>query len=360
MEQGVWSFSAGVILGFRLRIHLFFVLYAIVAFFGLWNTIGQSVSPGEPLLATLAAFSALMLAGLIHLAGHLLVCHHLETDHAEFTLVPWGDWSEVRVVAGWPAFFVAVGGVTSNLLAAALGLILCTIFFSETAPWFLLHPFDPGLQLQNSLAQQVLYLFVWANWATAIVNLLPVYPFDGSKLVSSLVDALQPTAPMEYRAVYCRAVSQLAGVGLIAFGVLLRLNMVVEPIPSWLCLILLGVVSLFGAQFERPFLSYHSDRKRARQAFEPPLNWDEIDYHGDDTNNDYELDNGQEEQISEWLNSQRDDKSTPEYSPETDAQVVDRLLEKISNSGLESLSPQERGLLDRISARLRKKPREKA
>jgi hypothetical protein len=65
--------------------------------------------------------------------------------------------------------------------------------------------------------------------------------------------------------------------------------------------------------------------------------------------------------LSSWLRERRQERvNQARENEEIEEQLADEVLEKVHRSGIDSLTPEDRELLNRVSVRLRNRQREEA
>ena len=83
---------------------------------------------------------------------------------------------------------------------------------------------------------------------------------------------------------------------------------------------------------------------------------DEVEYdalYGDSNFFDFA---DEEHTYSQWLTEKQEEREREEREIETrEAKVADEILKKLHRDGIESLSEEEKGILNRVSARIRRR-----
>lgn len=123
------------------------------------------------LLYILAGQTPIIAAGvltlLLHEAGHLFVARRLSLPVSEIELTPFGGILQIPLgegLCGWPAFRLAAAGIAVNLLC----LLFCFLPFRVHLSPFLIY-------------------FASANATMLLVNLLPVLPLDGGRMLLAIL-----------------------------------------------------------------------------------------------------------------------------------------------------------------------------
>jgi len=136
----------GQVLGVNLRVHYLFLLWLLV-----------SLTLGDATLTLVMLFSV-----LVHELGHMFAAQNLGLEVEEIELMPFGGVAKLRGFAsGDPAeeATLALGGPANSLVLLVIGL------FYYGAPW--------GVALLES------------NALLLLVNLLPILPLDGGRILRS-------------------------------------------------------------------------------------------------------------------------------------------------------------------------------
>jgi hypothetical protein len=226
----------------------------------------------------------------------------------------------------WKAHFITVaGGPLVNVIiclvaGAALGM-LTGIWWRVAIP----NPIDPfaGLwEISYSWPLIALYLINALSLLLLLFNLLPIFPLDGGRLVQSL---LWP------RYGYTRSMRFAVRAGYVGAIVLFIYGAVTDTM-------MLVFIALFGA-----FTCYMTHKQ---------LQWTDETMGFESDEYALSLHAGAEEHAApEPALSRRAQKQLERDQQE--AQEVDRILQKIADSGMESLTRGERALLKRYTERKR-------
>jgi stage IV sporulation protein FB len=241
----------------------------------------------------------------------------------------------------------AIGGPLVNL---AIHLITLPMILA-TGSWIglagLLSPLEPVNLTDGAWWLVALKLTFWINWLLVAVNLLPAFPFDGARVLRSL---LWPA--MEYRGAAQVAVraSKLTALGLCILAWVLRDLKSADVLPAWVPLVLVAAFIYFNAQYEAARLD-ESD-------------WNEelfnYDFSQGYTSLERTLDSPRRPggSVRRWLESRRELRERRRQSQEQDEErQVDAILIRLHEAGMDRLSAKERALLNRVSARYRNRQR---
>lgn len=184
-----WSFRAGRLWGIDVRIHVSFVICAIVL---LWMEIpkpgsGETVSLGGAVVHAFGTYAMLFTVVLLHEFGHCFGARHVGGEADEILLWPLGGLASVNpphhprahaiTTAAGPMVNVILCAICSGVLAVWTGSL-------GTVPWNPLHPTSPvDTSINPTTGQMWVMRFYGMSYFILLVNLLPIFPFDGGRLV---------------------------------------------------------------------------------------------------------------------------------------------------------------------------------
>lgn len=116
------------------------------------------------IMGNLCAFLIYVLVTILHEAGHALVAKKLGYSLNGVSLLPFGAGLSINqnFYNERDEIMVAIAGPVTNFIFIVVTISLWWIF--------------PSLYVYTSL-------FVWANFITALINLLPCYPMDGGRIL---------------------------------------------------------------------------------------------------------------------------------------------------------------------------------
>jgi Zn-dependent protease len=327
-------------LGIPVRLHVSFVLLAIFVMF-------VCTRPPVHNMAALGALCLLVwfVCVVLHEAGHCIAAARMGGGTDRVVLTPVGGVSqygylpephrEIAVAMAGP--FASFGG----WLAAA-----CLLYaWREPGLVALLNPVNPEPVFADGPALVVaLRLAVWLNWALVVVNLLPALPLDAGWALRSL---LWPHLGHQRAHIIVGRVSLVTGIALLAVAWWGGAPESAFPVPFWLPPVVLATCvlaytlgahdaydeegaeeDLFGYDFSQGYTSLER-----RDESPPPR---------------------QPSAIRRWLEQRRAKRDAERVRIEKEEeQQVDLILSRLHQSGIDSLTPRERKLLDRVSARYR-------
>jgi len=316
-----WAVTLYRAWGIRVRLHIFFIIYVVVKLIA-------SFSPatiGWPYM--LAMLASLWVLVLLHEYGHCLAARRVGGEADEIILWPLGGLAMVRPPHDWRSHLITVlAGPGVNLaLWPLLGL---AVLAATAEPGFVVFsPFALGTTFsQVAVGHGWWVLALWwlytVNAVLFLFNMLvPMYPMDAGRVVHSLIWR---------RSGEEQATRIATTVGLVAAGVLAVIGIVGNE-TLFLALAVFGGLTCY---FEK------------RQSLFRQTAGDGIP--GYDFSRGYAGMPGDESPPGP---SKRDLKRLERERAEQEE--LDRLLAKIAEEGMQSLTRKERKWLDRTSAKRR-------
>ncbi len=319
-----WSVPAGRVLGIEFRLHWFFLVFVIAR---LLTALGRDGGIGFALEA--AFMSALFLIVALHEIGHCLACRRVGGEADRVLLWPLGGLAMVSPPQNWKAAFITTaGGPAVNVL---LWPILGGVLLLWGAPvasvlWF--NPFDPASVTSgpwfNSGSSFAFYAKVIVWWVyflnlvlLAFNVLLPMFPMDGGRLLQEFLWG---------RIGYARSMRIATGLGMAAAIVVGVFAIVFE-------VLLLFAIALFAG------ITSWQERQRVGMI-DPNDAWRDGPVGTDDPSE------------ARFRKAAERERKQAERIEREDAEV-DRILGKVREDGIGSLSKREKATLKRATERQR-------
>ncbi len=217
-----------------MRVHASTLLLVFLPFLG-------SGSPRPEAFFLLGLFFVTL---LLHEAGHALFARVRGLEVSEIVLLPIGGYTQARIETGdWKSeLVVVVGGPAVNLALAAL----CFLLLGDArASGGAFDParFAPGPDLFTR--EGFLARAFQANAVLGLLNLCPVWPMDGGRILRA---ALVPAAGLARATRISASVARAVAIGVIAFS---------TREPAWML-----PASIFGI-----FCWRQADREERRVRF---------------------------------------------------------------------------------------------
>jgi Zn-dependent protease len=331
-----WNLSLGRWRGVHVRLHVFFLLFALVALhFG----------AREDLLPyTAAALAILFVSALLHELGHCVAAWKVGGTADQILLWPLGGLSHVNVSQDPQAELVtALAGPLVNLSICALLAPLLVLTKADVL--VLLNPFNPPVSGINVVtARDCLGFAFWCNWLLAVVNFLPAFPLDGGRALRALL-----WKPYGFRTAV-EVVVRSAKVTALFLWIAALLVWEVYPFAS-LPLAIFGLFLFFSAkqEFER---LHDQESSEALFGYDFSQGYTSLEKH-------HQAPRRQAPgPIRKWLAARRAARLERQIQREAEEERrVDEILARLHERGLDGLSDEERSLLDRVSARYRNRQR---
>ncbi|MHC4876558.1 MAG: site-2 protease family protein [Planctomycetota bacterium] len=331
-----WSLPLGSWFATRIRVSVFFPL--LVLLLAASQRLG-SIEVG------LTFGLVLFISVLLHEFGHVIAARMTGGDGEEILITPFGGLATCNPAPTFSSRFGSVAGgplVNLSLCMLTLPAILTT---SRETLRDCLNPFVfPSLELTAdsvaALVEPLLLIVFTANWLLLLINLLPVHPLDGGRMLYILLQARMESYVA--RSVYLRT-------GLICGWVMVLVGLLLEN--TWLMAIAAVVISLnlsetyqmhFQGETEESFMGY--DFSQGYTSLERSLT-DDDDEHP-----------SQPGLLARWKAQREEDRQRRQAEEDRHMeQRLDELLDKLHSQGEAALSSAEKKQLKEISARLRER-----
>jgi Zn-dependent protease len=195
-----WSLNLGRWAGTQVRIHVFLIGFVLLK-------LGEATwTKGGSIAETSAWLAMLMVAVIMHEAGHVIVASRLGMDIDEIRLWPLGSLTPPAPLAAtrYPeSVLVALAGPLFNgiwALVSAIGLYIAQArldfnpFANGGAPYYI------GTNIPAGAMTGVWFIgwFGYLNWMLCLLNLIPALPLDGGRMfravwAGSARDPMVPT-----------------------------------------------------------------------------------------------------------------------------------------------------------------------
>lgn len=347
-EFADWSVGLGRWRGVPVRIHLLFVLFLVLLL------VLASTQPSFDFTLDSALAAAVLLVSVaLHEVAHLLTAKRFGGWVHEVVIGPFGG----LVRPGVPDLpkahvMVALAGPVANLLLAAI-LAAVLVAWHGSSVLGLLNVFAPVEVIEGPAPIVALRLGVWLNWLLALVNLLPVFPFDGAVAYRS---ALRPWLGGPTAAVYVARGGFLCSLLLIGLAWWSRTNESLGSFPIWLPLLFAAVFVAFSAHRDTRRI-YHprsENADRVDRVHDQDLDDDWIDFEEDPVD---DMLTAADAWRTGYPRAGDGGEGQPWCSADDDVEEaqLDNVLAKLHVSGIDALSLEERQLLDRASRRYRRR-----
>jgi Zn-dependent protease len=187
-----WAVPFFTVGGISVRIHIFYLIY--IASQLIWP-----LNPGTTgLIFTASLLGSMFVFVLLHEFGHCLACRRVGGEAETIIMWPLGGLAMCVPPRNWKAAFITT--VCGPLVNVVLAMLFAGVLFGLGIGWRSLafnpiHPWqaatlDPWFQSTQSvaIAKQLLYSGYQANVFLVLFNvLLPMYPMDGGRLLQEIL-----------------------------------------------------------------------------------------------------------------------------------------------------------------------------
>ena len=348
-----WSITFIHWRGLRVRLHMFFLLFAVFTLFLGWKASLQ-LETRDGLQIAAGSLLILLISTLVHEFAHYYAALRLGGDVEEIVLGPFGG-----MVSMHPPLdprnecLMHLAGPATNLFFALLAGGLIAAMTGELTLG-ILHPLRPTGLVGATTTITALNLTCWINWVLFLVNLLPVFPFDGGRAMRAALFIFKPDTSPRRAAI---TIAIMAKISALALSIL-ALGMLVwgqagnsGPVPTWFALLLLAIFLYFSAKQEEV------------RAEDDDIGDDVFGYDFSQGYTSLERSGSQDDDetdsvgpVRRWLEQRRESQSERQREIEAQEELkVDEILGRLHREGMESLSDEDRSLLKRVSDRYRQR-----
>ena len=336
-----WKIYLGRWGGVRVYLHAFFLLLAIIS-------LHLSARADDPQLVWYAGASMLMLLAsvLFHEFAHCFAARRMGCCADQVLLWPFGGLTPVNVAHDpQRELITTLAGPIANLLVCVtvIGVLVVRLSPTESGQLLLLlNPLNPPFGDRLDLNSYLMMAF-WLNWMLVVVNGLPAPPLDGGQILRAVV---WPSLGLRSATQFVSRAATITAIAALITAWLVRENYSFASVP----LVILGFVLYFGTRtetetggegeadermFDYDFSQGYTSLERAGEAAGTrPVG-----------------------PLKGWLERRREDKARRQRElEELEERRVDGILARLHATGMDGLTPEERALLDRVSARYRSRP----
>jgi Zn-dependent protease len=241
--------------------------------------------------------------------------------------------------------FVALAGPFAHLLLAVIAAGVLA-FMGNTDHVGLLNPLATPRDLiePGGMGLNAAKLMLWLNWILMLLNLLPVYPFDGGPMLRAM---LWPALGRRTARAVTARVAMGAAVLLCAAPLLTLANELPSRFPMWIPLVMLGVFVFFSARQDLAAADQQEwpDNHAGYQVNSDGLDLLDTMWISEDDEEAVLVEHQQRQQPEQYDGSQESSE---------DARVDD-ILARLYVSSWDALSAEEIAVLQRASQRYRRR-----
>lgn len=284
-----------------------------------------------------AIFGVLFLSVLYHEFCHIWVVRGTGGEGEEILLWPLGGLAYCRPADTFRSeFWTAFAGPLSNLLLAGVGLWPAIQLGIVSHPSDLLTQavFLPPVKLETQIPLDLGALLFSLNWGLFLLNMLPVYPLDGGRMLQAILAQRMPRSEAHRRCIITGMI--ICGIAIFAGMWIQNVWVVFYGFVAFIMNHVEWIVTSAQRQYDESFLGH--DFSEGYTSLE------------------------REEQVRErqpgYFERRRREREERRQQKEEQVRVdtetrVNQLLDKISTHGMESLSSEERRFLEQASAHYR-------
>lgn len=352
LDHTNWSVSLGRWNGLHVRVHMFFLLFVVFTIFLSWTGSSSELTDRVDWLAT-QMVAILFVSVLLHELGHVFAANRLGGYVDEIVIGPHGGMGSLdRFFDGRSELYAYLAGPLVNL---AICLVCLPVILATSGNVLgLLHPIAP-VGLQNSPSVEVFVrLTFWINWVLLLLNLLPVFPFDGGRIARAAICMRWPVFSRQNAITIVAGIAKLAAIAIIVAAVLMNFDNTHHVVPTRFALILFAIFLYFSAKHEP---TRESTAEIEDGEYEEDLVFG-YDFSQGYTSLEQNVDEGHPPSgpLKRWIDERKVAKVVQQRQQEEDEdRQMDEILERVHDLGLDSLTDDERAFLDRVSDRYRRR-----
>ena len=353
-EERSWSLGIGRWGNVTLRVHMLFLLAVVVVFGAEWNVGATNINffSGTAAVTVMALLGAVVIHQTANAFG--ISCVGAEVREIEF--MPWGGNCVSNLDDSNPLAPLAhASGLFANGMLFLMGFVL----LHQTDNSAAINPFQPQRFDINNPQVSALQIFSWVNFQLMLVNLIACHPFDGAKIVRSVIANFKLPLTKYRTETAIMLIGHACAFAIIGTGIVLMVRNYEPGIratgPAWVVFLLAGVTLFFSARYSMIEETTEND--------EPWHDRDQKEFgFMFDTMGTAETKNDEDEReslaYSQWLSEKQEERRRFDLDREFEEDSwADRVLEKLHANGgdLECLTEPERGVLNRFSERVRRR-----
>lgn len=337
-----WSFRVGRLFAIDIRVHVAFLICAVVL---VWMQMPDKdavfrPSMGSILIDALGIYAILFVVVLLHEFGHCFGARRTGGDADEILIWPLGGLAYTNPPHNATAHMITtIAGPAVNIIICMLCTVVLVLWTGSLGgvPWNPLNPMWPvDSAIHPTTAQLWLMRVFGISYLLLLFNLLPIFPFDGGRMVQSW---LWPKKG------YRRSMEIATSTGMIG-AIVVGLFGLFTGEGGWLMI----MIAVFG------YLTCYRTKTMLRETGD--FGEGEFGYDFSQGYTSLARGGSGEERRPGYFARRRAKKAAQKAERERQAQVehekaVERILAKISRSGLESLTPRERNILQSETDRQR-------
>lgn len=335
-----WEFGLGSWGGVDVRAHVSWPLFIIAAMY--WGAFLADASNARPPVVQNVAIALLVLvvSSVIHVAIQVFSASKRGVTVREVVLAPWGEWEPLPMpLRVHDLLRVAGDGIAFHFIVAfaAIGAFFAVVGYSEQSIYAQL--FDLSRILEGRPILVFVRIVFWVNFALLLINATPVYPFDGEFLFRAFVRTTQAKWAVAYREAMVVSIGWVVAAVLGLVALVIAYQVKESHLPAIFAV--WATFSAYGAWYSQ---SWIRDGRETDDEDMLPVAAGEPNYEG-----------SAELKTHDVVQLAQSGESRDRTIRFDDNAQLDEVLAKLHDRGIASLTAAERALLDRMSARFRKR-----
>ena len=354
-EEQSWSLGIGRWGNVTLRVHMLFLLAVIVVFGAEWNigATNQNFFSGTAAVTVMSLLAAVVIHQTANAFG--VSCVGAEVREIEF--MPWGGNCVSDLDDSNP---LAPLAHSAGLFANGMLFLMGYVLLYQTDHLTAVNPFHPQRFDIANPQVSALRIFSWVNFQLALVNSIACHPFDGAKIVRSVIANFKLPLTKYRTEKAIMLIGHACAFALIGTGIVLMVRNHEVGIsatgPAWVALLLAGVALFFSARYSMIVETSEieeswedRDHKEFAMMFDA-IGSAETKSDGDDDRESFAY--------SQWLSEKQEERRRFDTDREFEEDSwADRVLAKLHANGgdLGCLTEPEHGVLNRFSERVRRR-----
>ncbi len=350
-DQAIWSIGVGRWQGVAVRVHMFFLLFAALTLYLSWIDAQRPISPGNE-WAGWVCLVVLFVSVVVHELGHVIVAQKLGSPIDEVIIGPVGGLGTMpQNLEPQAEMVMVVAGPLANL-GMCLMSALCLAIQGEADLQGLLSPVSPDGIMSGTLTLVVMKLTFWINWLLAVLNLIPAFPFDGGRMVRAALVLTQVSSDYQRSSAIVTRVAKLTAVAFVIAAWMVQPEASPDAfVQARFAFLLLAIFIYFSARKEELFA-------QSQQGDDGLLGYDFSEgYTSLERSGPKLTTKPLPGPLVRWWQRRKELREQRQRDLEVlEDGLVDEILSRVHQSGLQSLSTEDRSILDRVSARYRSRP----
>lgn len=345
-----WSFPVGAYFGIRVRVHILFLLLVLFRAWPDATLTRLGVGAGEQILQNLRWIGLLFGSVLLHEFGHCFGCRAVGGRADDILMWPLGGLAFCEPPRRpWPEFVTVICGPLVNVVLAGASYLILLAWLGDASMPVSLNPFEPWTSAYwfaaNTITSKFLADLFVVNYALMLFNVLLIfYPFDGGRLVQI---ALWVWLGYQRSMMIATTLGMVGAAGVAVFGVL----------NSSFLLVLIAIMGFMTCLQQRQQLKHMVEAEpefdpRFAAAYETQQGRRGAFFGAGGASGGRERGPSR---LERWREARRArEEAAARKQAEADETEMNRILDKVRDSGLQGLTKRERDTLQRATDRKRR------